>query len=105
MRVAAPLIGSMLLLASCGGGGSDAGDEPSPTVAAASQTPAAATATPAGCTPLVYVVQAGDTLSAIAAAHNLDLQAIIDANELGNPNSLSIGQLIEIPCAEATPGP
>lgn len=45
----------------------------------------------------VYIVKAGDTLSKIAAQLGVEMQAIIDANDLINPNRLSIGQELIIP--------
>jgi LysM repeat protein len=44
-----------------------------------------------------YVVKSGDTLSKIAAALGIEMQALIDANELVNPNRLSIGQELVVP--------
>ncbi len=44
-----------------------------------------------------HVVQAGETLSAIAAAYNVKSSAIIEANSLKNPNSLRAGQKLFIP--------
>ena len=44
-----------------------------------------------------YVVQAGDTLSAIAQAQGVTLQALLEANELLDPNILSVGQVIRLP--------
>lgn len=50
-----------------------------------------------------YVVQAGDTLSRIATRFNTTVQAIVNANNLTNPNQLSVGQRLIIP--PATPQP
>jgi len=44
-----------------------------------------------------YKVQPGDTLYAIARKFNVDAQAIIDRNQLPNPNALSVGQEIVVP--------
>lgn len=53
-----------------------------------------------------YVVQSGDTLGRIARAFNVSLEAIIAANELANPDLLSVGQRLIIPAPEPTaPGP
>ena len=47
---------------------------------------------------VTYVVQAGDTMSAIAKAHNLSLAALEAANpQVTNPNSISAGQVLNIP--------
>jgi LysM repeat protein len=44
-----------------------------------------------------YVVQAGDTLSAIAAANNVSLEALMAANPQIDPNIISVGQVIQLP--------
>ncbi len=45
----------------------------------------------------IHVVQDGDTISGLAQQYGISMQAIIDANSLENPDSLSIGQKIKIP--------
>lgn len=45
----------------------------------------------------VYVVQAGDTLRAIAERFNITIEDIIEINQLENPNALSVGQILIIP--------
>lgn len=45
----------------------------------------------------LYVVQPGDNLAAIALKYNTDLNLLITANSLLNPNILEIGQVITIP--------
>lgn len=47
--------------------------------------------------PIQYIVQAGDTLAIIAGRYNIDLEAVIQANDLANPNYLEIGQKLVIP--------
>lgn len=44
-----------------------------------------------------HVVEAGQTLSAIAAAYNVSSKSIIEANNLSNPNNLRVGQKLFIP--------
>jgi LysM repeat protein len=44
-----------------------------------------------------YVVQRGDTLGEIAAAHDTTVAALVDANGIRNPNLIRIGQTIQIP--------
>lgn len=44
-----------------------------------------------------YTVGPGDTLSAIAAAYSVSAQAIIDANDLKNPDNLRVEQKLFIP--------
>ena len=51
--------------------------------------------TPAG--PSTYTVEAGDTLSAIAHAHDVPLDALIHANNITNPDLLQVGQTLVIP--------
>ncbi len=78
---------------------------PSPTPApTATPTPApTATPTPVSKTPTpkptvrTYRVQSGDTLSSIAQRFGVSLQALIAANNLPDPNNLSIGQVLIIP--------
>ena len=55
---------------------------PTPTVAPAQQT---------------YVVAANDTLTSIAARFGVTVQALMAANNLADPNALSIGQVLVIP--------
>ena len=50
-----------------------------------------------------YVVKPGDTLGTIAQEYSTSLDLLIDANELANPNILSVGQVLTIP--PPTPGP
>lgn len=47
--------------------------------------------------PVTYTVQAGDTLSGIAQAHDVLLDELIAANNIANPNLLQIGQTLVIP--------
>lgn len=47
-----------------------------------------------------YVVRYGDSLGAIARRYSVPLQAVIEANNLTNPNLLTIGQLLEIPAPQ-----
>jgi LasA protease len=50
-----------------------------------------------------YAVRAGDTLGTIAQAYSTSIERLVEANELINPNLLSIGQLLTIPAL--SPGP
>ena len=79
--------------------------------------PAATTTLPPTTTqPRFYEVQEGDTLSEIAAAYGLPVQAIMDANLIVDPNRIEVGQILELPLASeivstslppvtTTPGP
>lgn len=67
--------------------------------AAASRPPVATLpprATPVG-TPRVHVVKRGESLSLIAEQYGVDPQAIIDLNELQNPDLIVPGQELLIP--------
>jgi len=50
-----------------------------------------------------YIVRAGDTLSQIAARFNTTVAAIVEANNLTNPNLIFVGQVLLIPVSEGTP--
>ncbi len=51
----------------------------------------------------IYVVQAGDSLLAIAGRYGITLQTIMDANNLSNPDFVFSGQRLVIPRADAAP--
>ncbi|MBO9306459.1 LysM peptidoglycan-binding domain-containing protein [Thermomicrobium sp.] len=44
-----------------------------------------------------YVVQPGDTLYTIAVRFGVSLQALIEANQIEDPNQLQAGQVLVIP--------
>jgi LasA protease len=44
-----------------------------------------------------YLVQPGDTMSAIAAAHNVTLDALVAANPGIDPNIIDVGQVVKLP--------
>ena len=48
-----------------------------------------------------YEVQSGDTLTKIAVAFGLPIQAIMQANGIVDPNSIQVGQILELPDAAA----
>lgn len=52
-----------------------------------------------------YVVQVGDTLSLIAQKFGTTVAAIVQANNLTNPNLIFVGQVLVIPGAVAPPSP
>ena len=45
----------------------------------------------------IYVVQAGDTLGAIAARQGVSSQSLVELNGLGDPNYIYVGQQLKIP--------
>jgi LasA protease len=53
----------------------------------------------------VYTVQAGDTLSGIAARFGCNLDVLVGANSLANPNALQVGQKLQIPSTHMENGP
>lgn len=68
---------------------------PTPTFAAATQPPPAEPlVTP---TPIIYVVQSGDTLIPIANQYNVSVQDIVEANGGFDPAQLQVGQQLIIP--------
>jgi lipoprotein-anchoring transpeptidase ErfK/SrfK len=42
-------------------------------------------------------VQPGDTLSSIAADHGTTVQALVEANQISNPDLIHVGQVLQIP--------
>lgn len=60
-------------------------------------TPATTVAPPASATPLVYEVQTGDTLAEIAARFGVTIEALVEANGLGDPNRIQSGDALVIP--------
>jgi two-component system, OmpR family, response regulator VicR len=52
----------------------------------------------------VYIVQSGDTLSLISSRFNVDLNELMNANSITNPNLLSAGQELVIPGLEGVSG-
>ncbi len=51
-----------------------------------------------------YIVQPGDTLSAIAYRFGVDMQTLAQANDIANPADLKIGQKLVIPGLEGVHG-
>ena len=51
----------------------------------------------------VYVVQPGDTLSAIAQRNGTNWQTLAALNQLANPNLITVGQKITLPGGAAAP--
>lgn len=55
--------------------------------------------------PQTYTVVAGDTLSAIAARFGTTVTALVQANNIVNPNLIYVGQVLNIPGGTGTPQP
>lgn len=87
-----------LLLASCGGSEDAAESLPvatsvTPTVAPVVVT-TTTTTTPG---PQTYVVQAGDSLGAIASRFDVSLADLVAVNAIADPDKISVGQELLIP--------
>jgi LysM repeat protein len=54
-------------------------------------------------TPTVYVVKLGDTLGTIAQRFEVSVEALMAANNITNPNVLSVGQNLIVPVAGSIP--
>ena len=70
---------------------------PQPAATATSTLPAA---TP---TPVVYVIQPGDSLSIIADRYGLATEVLAEANGISDPNLIQVGQKLVIPGATPIP--
>ena len=71
-------------------------------------TPSAATATPSllpSATPIIYIVQAGDTPGSIAAKFGITAQQLMAANGITDARTLRTGQRLVIPLPQASPTP
>lgn len=55
--------------------------------------------------PQVYVVQRGDTLIGIATRLGVSLEALVEANQITDPNSLQVGQRLRVPALDTAAGP
>lgn len=72
----------------------------SPTNTASPSPTSTATTAPPTPTPVVYTVQSGDTLGAIADRFGVTVDEILAANTVANADSLSIGDQLIIPTGE-----
>jgi LysM repeat protein len=81
---------------------SDAAPPPTLAPPAATATPApqpAASVKPTAQPADSYVIQPGDELKQIAADHNMTLAKLIAANDIPDPDSLRVGQVLHIPAS------
>ena len=53
--------------------------------------------------PAVHSVQAGETLAAIAQAYGVTVNSIVEANAIGDPNAIHVGQGLVIPSPGRVP--
>jgi len=88
----APILqpGQVLQIPGCSGTSSTSENVP---------TPGSTSGQPAVTGGTTYTVQSGDTLFSIARRFGVTIQAIVQANNLANPNALSVGQELVIPPA------
>ena len=126
MRLAAALAlaSALALAAACGGGGDDGDDggevgadatatatgTPAPTATPFARVPEptivsgpAATPTPAAASEQEYVVEPGDSLSAIAGRFESSVEAIMERNDIADASLIYVGQTLVIPAAGAAP--
>ncbi|MGD8813127.1 MAG: LysM domain-containing protein [Anaerolineales bacterium] len=54
---------------------------------------------------IIYVVQEGDDLATIAVRFNSTVEAIVEANDLDDPNNIFFGQRLIVPWGIVTPVP
>ena len=52
----------------------------------------------------LYVVQRGDTLSAIAVRHQTTVQQLVQMNGITNPNFIAVGQRLAVPQGQSGSG-
>jgi LysM repeat protein len=57
----------------------------------------AAVAVPVSVAASSYVVRPGDTLSEIAVRHGTTIAELVNANEIANPQAITVGQMLQIP--------
>lgn len=96
---AAVLAASSVAIVACGGTDGPAADlAGGPTLPPIVTTSTVVVTVPAETTlPRFYEVQRGDTLTEIAVAFGLPVQAIMELNGLTDPNALQAGQILTLP--------
>lgn len=85
--------------------GPESSETPEPTALEQAEVTISPTAPPVPTSPppVTYTVQAGDTLSVIAQAHDVSVDQLIVANSITNPDFLQIGQTLVIPHGDTPP--
>lgn len=102
---AALLVACIWLLTGCGDDDDDASAESVPQAevrgdtAVVDTTPVSSTTTSTTVAGSTYVIQAGDTLGAIAARFGVSIDAIAAANGITDPDSIQVNQELTIPPA------
>jgi lipoprotein NlpD len=90
-------------IVSVGGAACSKDDDPSsgPTLPPIATSSTTSTTLPTVTTlPQYYEVRRGDTLTLIAAAYAIPVQALMDANQLTDPDDIRAGQFLVIPRRE-----
>ncbi len=84
---------ALVAAVACGGGDDEAETTTttSTTIASDTTTTTAASAT--------YTVQPGDTLTEIGRRFGTSVEALVEANDIENPDVLEVGQVLEVPGA------
>ncbi|MGI8704101.1 MAG: LysM peptidoglycan-binding domain-containing protein [Candidatus Limnocylindrales bacterium] len=72
-------------------------ETPSPSPEAPSESPSEAVSPSPSGSQTIHVVAAGEFLSQIAQKYGVSLQALIDANDIQNPDLVEVGQRLVIP--------
>lgn len=110
LAVGATVLALAATVAGCGGDAEPAADATTP-AQAATATAAPTQAATAGATPDTspaapqtpaaegdtYTVQSGDTLSAIAQRFDTTIEALVEANDIDDPDIITVGQELVIP--------
>ncbi|NDJ54748.1 MAG: LysM peptidoglycan-binding domain-containing protein [Chloroflexi bacterium] len=78
-------------------------EEPTPAPEVTEEPAPAVTPGPDGC-PTTYTVQPGDNLFRIALNNGLTVNQLAAANGISNPNVLSAGTVLTIPCPDGSTG-
>ena len=96
------IVGLAVVAVACGDGGEEfATGSPTSVPLGASATPSDVPSVDDQCSAQTYVVQPGDTLSDLALAFDVTVDAIVTASGLASPDVLDIDQRLTIPCPEA----